>query len=205
MTAYRLGSWAAGAVGVIGIAYAAALIAGFLHVGFDAPIGDPVLAIMEALTLLSALALLITVAVIHHHAGAEQKIFGVLALACTVIFAGITSIVHFVELTAGRQMGRAQIAWPSANYAAELLAWDWFLGLALCFAAAVFTAGRTEAFLRRAFALSGALALIGTAGPLAGDMPLQRVGIVGYAVVLPIACFALARHFRSRMAAVTGG
>jgi hypothetical protein len=99
----RLGSWAAGAVAVIGLAYVAALIVGFGQVGFDAPIGDPILAILESLTLLSALAVVI--------------------------------------------------------------------------------------------------AMAGTAGPLVGDMRLQRIGILGYAGVLPFAFFFLARFFRDQQVA----
>jgi hypothetical protein len=115
-----------------------------------------------------------------------------------VIFAGITSTVHFVELTASRQLGDTEIAWPSASYAAELLAWDWFLGLTLLFAAPVFAGAGAERHLRRAFWFSGLLALAGTLGPLIGDMRLQRIGILGYAVVLPVAFFLLARYFRAR-------
>ena len=195
MSAGRLGALAALAVFVIGLAYLAALIAGFLQVGFDAPIGDPVLAVMEGLTLLSAAALLMAMAAIHHHAAPGRKIFAVVALAFTAIFAGITSTVHFVGLTASRQLGVAEIAWPSPSYAAELLAWDWFLGLALLFAAPVFTGGGRERTLRLALWLSGGLCIAGIAGPLLGDMRLQRVGIVGYAVVLPVTFLLLARHF----------
>ena len=195
---YRLGAWAAGGVAVIGLAYVAALVVGFMQVGFDAPIGDPVLAVMEGLTLLSSLGVLVAMAAIHQHAAPERKIFGVLALSFTVMFAGITSTVHFVALTASRQLGVAGIAWPSAGYAAELLAWDWFLGLALIFAAPVFAGKGAERLPRRAFLLSGVLALAGTVGPLVGDMRLQRIGILGYAVALPIAFFLLARYFRAR-------
>jgi hypothetical protein len=106
MTAYRLGAWAAVAVTAIGLAYVGALIAGFMQVGFDAPISDPVLAIMEVLTLFSAFAVVIVMAVVHHHAAPERKIFGVIALAFTVVFTGITSTVHFVGLTASRQLER---------------------------------------------------------------------------------------------------
>lgn len=196
MSAYRLGTWAAGSVVAIGLTYIAALITGFVQVGFDEPIGDPVLAVMEILTLFSALAVLISMASVHHHADPERKIFGTLAITFTAVFVGITSTVHFVELTAARQMGVAGIAWPSAIYAAELLAWDGFLGIGLIFAAPVFPGHGAEKVLRRALLLSGALALAGTVGPLIGDMRLQRIGILGYAGVLPVAFFLLARFFR---------
>ena len=94
-----------------------------------------------------------------------------------------------------RQVGAAGIVWPSRTYAAELLAWDVFLGLALVFAAPVFEGGDGERAVRRALWLCGGLCLVGTVGPLVGDMRLQLPGILGYAGVLPVLSFLLARRF----------
>lgn len=193
MTPFRWGSWAAGGVSAIGAGYIVALAFGFARSGLDRPIVDPVLAVMEVLTLLSAPPMVVAMAAVHSYASADRKFFGVLALAFTVLFAGTTSAVHFVELTASRQSGSAGIAWPSTAYAVELLAWDWFLGLALVMAGLVFPGPGRERRLRRGLWLSGALALLGMAGPFAGDMRLQRIGILGYAGVLPVVFFMLAR------------
>jgi hypothetical protein len=198
MTPYRWGSWAAGGVSAIGVAYIVALAFGFARSGLDQPIVDPVLAVMEVLTLVSAPPMVVAMAAVHSHASADRKFFGVLALAFTVLFAGTTSAVHFVELTASRQLGTAEIAWPSTVYAVELLAWDWFLGLALLMAGQVFPGSGRERGLRRGLWLSGVLALLGTVGPLVGDMRIQRIGILGYAGVLPVAFFMLARLLRDR-------
>jgi hypothetical protein len=191
--AYRWGSWAAGGVSLIGVAYIVALAFGFARFGLDQPIADPVLAVMEVLTLLSAPLMVVTMAAVHSYASADRKFFGVLALSFTILFAGTTSVVHFVELTAGRQLGTAEIAWPSTVYAVELLAWDWFLGLALWMAGFVFPGSGRERLLRRGLWLSGLLALLGTVGPMVGDMRLQRIGILGYAGLLPVVFLLLAR------------
>lgn len=195
MSAFRLGGWAAGSFAAIGAAYVVTLGFAVARFGLHEPIGDPQLAIMEVLTLLSAPALLIVMAAVHEYASADRRIFGVVALAFTVVFTGITSTVHFVELTASRQLGAGGIVWPSHAYAAELLAWDWFLGIALLFAAPVFSGTGSEAAVRRGLWISGGLALAGTMGPLLGDMRLQRIGILGYACVLPIVFYMLARLF----------
>jgi hypothetical protein len=79
-----------------------------------------------------------------------------------------------------------------------LLAWDWFLGLALVFAALVFSESAAERLVGCGLLISGVLALAGTVGPLVGDMRLQRIGILGYAVVLPVAFFILAKFFRTQ-------
>jgi hypothetical protein len=199
MTSSRLGSWAAAAVALIGIAYIVVLGIGVARFGLDRPITDPVLAIMEVLTLLSAPALLVTLAAVNEAAAPPQKHWGTVAFAFGILFTGLTSAVHFIELTARRQIGTGSLVWPSPAYAAELLAWDWFLGLALLFAAPVFVGDAPQIRrVRRAFRVTGALCLVGTIGPVLGDMRLQRLGIVGYAVALPLTFFFLARLFRER-------
>ncbi len=54
MTNNRLGYWSALALAGVGVGYVLALAAGFARHGLREPIGDPVLAAMEVLTLLSA-------------------------------------------------------------------------------------------------------------------------------------------------------
>jgi hypothetical protein len=195
MTANRLGFWSSFALVAIGVAYAIALAVGFARHGFREPIGDPVLAVMEVLTLLSALPIVTLMAAVHDRASPGRKAQGLVALAFATLCAGTTSTVHFVELTAARQLGGGGIAWPSRVYAAELLAWDVFLGLALVFAAGVFDGGGPERAARRGLLACGVLCLAGAVGPAVGNMRLQLVGVLGYAVVLPIVALLLARAF----------
>jgi hypothetical protein len=197
MSVNRLGHGSAVAMFLIGIAYVVTLAIGFAVHGFAEPIVDPILAIMEVLTLMSAPPMVVIMAAIHGYASEDRKIFALIALAFTVLFAGMTSAVHFVELTALRQLGVGGIVWPSPVYAVELLAWNLFLGLALLFAALVFDGGGPERVVRRNLLISGGLCVAGTAGPAIGNMRLQLVGVLGYAGVLPVVCFMLARLFRS--------
>lgn len=201
VTARRVGRWSAWSMVGIGAAYAVALGAGFMRYGLRAPITDPLLAVMEVLTLLSAPALVVLMTALHACTPPERRIFSLLAVVFTGAFAALTTGVHFVELTALRQLGTASIVWPSAAYALELLAWDGFLGLALvCAAAAIphgadMCAARADARIRRSLWASGALCLVGLAGPAFGRMQWQFIGVFGYAVVLPLACYRLARRF----------
>jgi len=110
--------------------------------------------------------------------------------------ARMTSAVRFVELKAVRQLGSGGIVWPSASYAVELLAGNLFLGLSLLFAAPAFQGSGLEAHVRRALLIGGALCVAGVIGPAVGDMRLQLVGVLGYAGVLPVVRFMLARRFR---------
>lgn len=196
MPSTRIGRWSALTVVGIGALYLVALGFGFARHGFSEPIGDPILAVMEVLTILSALALVVIMAALHDDAPPDRKLASLLALAFTVAFAGTTCVVHVVELTALRQLGTAGLAWPSALYAAELTAWDLLLGLALLAAAASFEGTGRAAPLRRALATCGLLCLAGLVGPAVGNMRLQLIGVLGYAVVLPVACWMLASWWR---------
>ena len=197
MSANRLGSWSALAVSLLGVAYLVTLTIAVAVHGISNPIVDPTLAVMEVLTLISAPLMVIVISAIHAYASADRKIYGVIALAFITVFAAMTSAVHFVELTAVRQRGSSGMVWPSTGYAVELLAWNLFLGLALIFAAPVFDGSGPEHGVRRGLLTSGALCVAGIVGPAVGNMRLQLVGVFGYAVVLPVVSFMLARLFRS--------
>lgn len=200
MTANRVGFWSAATLVGIGVGYVLALGAGFARHGLSEPIADPVLAIMEVLTLLSALPLVTLLSAVHERAAPGLKVYGLAGLAFGTLCAGTTGVVHFVELTAVRQLGGGGIAWPSRLYAAELLAWDVFLGLSLLFAALTFRGPGLERAVRRGLLACSALCLAGTIGPLVGNMRLQLVGLLGYGGVLPVIAFLLARLFARRHA-----
>ena len=109
---------------------------------------------------------------------------------------GLTGVVHFVALTATRQLGSALLVWPSSVYAVELLAWDGFLGLALICAAFTFRSAGFERHVRRGFIVCGLLCLLGMVGPAVGDMRLQLVGVFAYGALLPGSCLLLSEVFR---------
>lgn len=100
----RLAGWAS-AVGMlaIGLLYVVTY-ASWLASGANAasPIGDPFLAVMEALTLLSAPRLVVLMASIHRVTAEDKKVYSAAALAFTTAAATITGAVHFVQLTAVR-------------------------------------------------------------------------------------------------------
>lgn len=181
----------------VAIAYAVAVGFGIARAGLDEPIVDPVLWVMEVLTLVSAPLLVILIAALHAGAAPERRVFGLIALSFATAFAALTSGVHFTTLTAGRNTGFTALEWPSVLYAVELLAWDVFLGLALLFAGAVFAGSESPVRIRWMLWASGGSCVVGTIGPVTGEMALQRIGILGYAVLLPVTCAMLAIHFRA--------
>lgn len=191
-----LGRWSSFAVFLIGVGYVVALVIGFTTRGLSAPIVDPLLAIMEMLTLLAAPFMLVMMAAIHGRAPDNRKTVSAVAFAFMILTTGTTSAVHFLELTAMRQMGYGDLVWPSPAYALELLAWDVFLGLSLIFAAFAFEDSGRECRVRRSLLVCGMLCLVGVAGPIFGNMRLQLVGVFAYGAFLPFVCLLLSRLFR---------
>lgn len=202
MSNSELGRWSSFAVFLVGVAYIVALVIGFATRGLSAPIVDPLLAVMEVLTLIAAPLMLVMMTAIYRRASDERKTMGLLALAFMLLMTGATSAVHFVNLTATRQLGSALLVWPSPAYALELLAWDVFLGLSLVFAAFTFQGGRRENRVKRGLLVCGFLCLAGAVGPAVGNMRLQLVGVFAYGGMLPIVALVLSRTFRGDARAV---
>jgi hypothetical protein len=167
------------------------------------PIGDPFLAVMEGLTMVSALALLGLVTAIWGYAERAYSVHGFLTLTLGAVAASLTMAVHFVQLTAIRQLWRAgqlpdyRLVWPSANLAVEYFAWDALVGGTMILASFALAGEPGSAPARRTMLIGGALCLLGLVGPGSGRMILQNIAVAGYAIFLPVACALTARTFHS--------
>jgi hypothetical protein len=196
------------AILIVGILYLAVITAWLIIEATPRePIADPYLAVMEVLTIVSALALLGLVIAIWCFVDAAHRLPALTALAIGTLAAGLTTAVHFVQLTAIRQLWRAgrlvdyRLVWPSPLFALEYFVWDVLVGVTLlCVSFAIARSPSAEP-ARRALLIGGALCLAGVAGPLSGRMFLQNVAVLGYAVVLPIAGALAARMFRAAVPA----
>lgn len=112
-SARRIGYLSALGLALVGFIYVGVVIVGILEAGLDEPIKDPILGVMEAITLVSALLVIILMASIYVTTAQEHKVYGIIALSFGVIMAGLTSAVHFVALTTGRQTDFTVLVWPS--------------------------------------------------------------------------------------------
>ncbi len=202
--ARRLGVASARAIAVIGALYVGTIA---LWLGRERtpaePIGDPYLAVMEVLTILSAAALVGFVVAARAVAvpGRERAARGMPVAG--ILAAVVTTAVHAINLAVVRPLWRAgrlpdyRLVWPSALFAIEYVAWDLLVGLTMVLAS-VALAGRPEGVAAcRAFRLGGIACLAGFAGPLSGAMRLQNVAVAGYALVLPVAALLAVRRFRA--------
>jgi hypothetical protein len=201
----RLGAWSARAMVVLIAAYIVVFVVGFADLGNTSkPLPDPYLAIAEILILIMAPIMVTLMLAIHHCAPPAAKPFTQVALGWMIAAAGLTTVVHFVELTVARHIdqstfpGYARIfgfAWPSAFYAIDIVAWDVFFGLALLFAVPAFAHQGVATAVRRGLIASGSLCLIGLIGPFANALGWRTIGILGYTVVFGLTCLPLIRWF----------
>jgi hypothetical protein len=88
MSTNQLGRWSAFGQFLIGVAYIVMLALGFAVYGLSDPIVDPLLAVMEVLTLVSAPLLVVMMAAVHSYASPERKTHGLIALAFMILVAG---------------------------------------------------------------------------------------------------------------------
>ncbi|HZM56376.1 MAG TPA: hypothetical protein VFC03_15250 [Acidimicrobiales bacterium] len=208
----RLGMWLARATAGIGAAYVVTFIIGFASMGdLSKPLEDPYLAIAEFLILVMAPILVLLMVIVHQCAPERTRIYSMSAVGWMLLLAGFTMTVHVVELTAVRRLSATAIPgsaylfgwhWPSVFYAIDVVAWDVFFGLALLFAVPVFHAtGHTAA--RNGLLVAGCLSILGMIGPAIGHIAWREIGILGYAIVFPIACVAISRAFRDSPVSVS--
>jgi len=202
-SARRLGLASAAGVVVLGVAYLACLIAGLAALASPQdPIADPWFTALELLILVMMPFMVTLMVAIHAWSTREDKVWSRAAVLFMALVAVITSTVHFAILTLSREdafrdMGWLfSFSWPSVAYALDILAWDLFFPLSVLFAAPVFRGGRLENWIRILLRISGVLALAGLTGVFMNDMQIRNIGIVGYAVVFPVAAALVGILFR---------
>ncbi len=201
----QMGRAAAWALFFFGVAYAIITMVGLVSLKSPLqPIPDPFQFLMELLIIIMAPLYVAVMVAVHAYADREVKAYSLMALAFMIVCAAITSSVHFVMLTVSRQVAFSSISWmplflswkwPSVIYALDILAWDWFWGLSLLFAALVFKGDRLQTAVRIAMAVSGVLSLAGLLFLPFGNMQLRMIGIFGYAVIGPVVFLLVALVF----------
>lgn len=85
--------------------------------------------------------------------------------------------------------------WPSVVYALDILAWDVFFPLAALFAAICVRGTGLAGLVRGLLFASAGLAFLGLLGAPLANMIIRNVGIIGYAVLFPIAAGLSAMFF----------
>ncbi|MFS2111491.1 hypothetical protein ACCC88_17505 [Sphingomonas sp. Sphisp140] len=184
----------------LGLLYALVMAIGLIALPVPgAPIGQPWFGMMEVLILL-LVPLLLGLAAAVRGTGLGPR-FTRLALPFMAAALALTSVVHLSILMLGVE---DSFAWPSLPYALDIIAWDGFFAVAVLLMAPAFRGAEDERTVRLLLIASGVLALLGWLGPITGVMGLRMIGVLGYAIVFPLAALLIARWFsRWRPAART--
>jgi hypothetical protein len=210
--AYPVGYWSALVTTLSGIIYFLTLIYMSISGGFTFPPSDTIQLFGGVISLMFCPLIVILMASLHSVTVPEQKVFSQISLAFTLLFAISVSINRFTQLGAVRQniaAGRTEgLHWflpygdNSAMLGLEMLGWGWFLGLALIFAAPIFSRGKLQGWIKWLMVLYGVLGIISSAGFLAAS-PISVIGFFAWGLVLYIITGLLIVYFR-RNGRVTG-
>jgi len=190
---------------VLCLVYAAVLSIGLLTLPSpDRQIQQPWFALMEILIIAISPATVALAVALHAWVPRERKSLALAGVAFMSMSAVVTCSVHFAILTLSRQSAFASadwarlvfaFEWPSVAYALDILAWDIFFPLGAFFAAAAIQGSGRASAVRSLLFASAVLALVGLAGVPLADMQVRNIGIIGYAVLFPIAAGLLASLF----------
>lgn len=197
-----LSVYAGWSIAVLCLLYLGALVIGLLSLSSPGqPIQDPWFTCMELLILVLAPCMVALSAAILEGAALEQRSFALVGLVFMSMTAALTSAVHFSVLTLSRDPAFAHspwaglvlsFTWPSIAYALDILAWDLFFPIAALCAAASLRGRPLLDTARRLLMVSALLAFVGLAGVPLANMQVRNIGIVGYAVLYPLAAAVLA-------------
>lgn len=210
----RIGVAAAGTLAFLCLCYAIVLALGLLTLPSPAhQIQEPWFTLMELLIVLIAPAMVAFTLALHAWVPEQCRTFAIGAVAFMSMCAALTSAVHFAVLTLSRQpefAGRAwagevfSFRWPSVAYALDILAWDLFFPVAALFAARSIQGAGLVSMARRLMYLGAALAFVGLAGVPLASMQVRNIGIIGYAVLFPVAAALMMLVFRRSKSASAG-
>jgi hypothetical protein len=203
----RFGMVSALGVVVLSAAYLVPLVLGFATLPSpDVPFLEPWFSMMEVLIILMAPLMVTLTVAIHSAAPVARKPYSLAGVVFMGITAGITCSVHFTLLTLSRRADFVSLPWlkslltfqwPSVSYTLDVLAWDVFFGISMLCLVPVFSGSRLNRAIRALLLASGIIAIAGLAGIVLDDMSIRNIGIVGYAVVYPVAAVLLARFFQT--------
>lgn len=201
----RVGGVSAWIVVVLGALYVPTLGIGFVAGGgLSRPLTDPYLAVAEMLIVLMAPPLVVLAASVLLLAPPARRIWGLCGVGFMLLTVGTTVSVHLVELVVARRLQHGVPRgptfgwdWPGVLYAVDVTAWDLFFGLAILAMALTLT-GRAWRAARLLLVLAASLSLLGLVGPALDVIGLRMIGVVGYAIVFPIAAAVLGRRLLGR-------
>lgn len=201
-----MGVVAGTAVAALCLAYAIVLSVGLLTLPSpDHQIQDPWFTLMEVLIIAISPAMVAFTVALHAWVPPGGKSIALLSVVFMGMCAVVTCSVHFAVLFLSREPAFAaapwarpafSFTWPSVVYALDILAWDVFFPLAALFAAICVRGTGLAGTVRGLLFASAGLAFFGLLGAPLANMNIRNIGIIGYAVLFPVAAGSSAVIFR---------
>ena len=195
-----------------GVVYFLVILIAIVRGQFTVPPGEALQLFGGVSSLLFCPVLVVVFASLHAVTPPAKKVLSQISLGFTLLFALSVSINRFSQLGVVRQSLAQQPApgfeWflaygdRSIMLGLEMMGWGWFLGLALLFAAPLFTTGRLQLWLRGLCLLYGVLGLTSAVAFLLAS-PLASIGFVAWGLILYIITALLAVYFRQARPAVS--
>lgn len=201
-----MGMVAGAAVAVLCLAYGVVLSVGLLTLPSPGhQIQNPWFTLMELLIMAIAPAMLAFKVALHAWVPVGRKPMALLGVVFMGMCAVVTCCVHFAVLFLSREPAFSgepwarlvfSFTWPSLAYALDILAWDIFFPLAALFAGLSVRGHGLDGIVRWLLLASAGLAFLGLLGVPLADMSVRNIGILGYAVLYPVAaaCSVLVFH-----------
>ena len=210
ITVKKLGFWAAILAAIFSLLFAV------LAIAYSPPDWAGIEAYAEGFDFLQMLnmipvvlvtiAVIVVMACIHSIAPSSKKVFSLIAIAFSVVYATIISTNYYVQLfvvrlnlVSGNLEGLQLLAMPNLHsvfFALEALGYM-FLSLATLFILPVFGRGKLAGWIRTFIIISGGLGIFGTIVALF-DLPLLIFAGLGlWSLTFPIAMIFVAVYFRS--------
>ncbi|MEJ2550245.1 MAG: hypothetical protein P8Z34_06150 [Anaerolineales bacterium] len=210
ITVKKLGFWAAILAAIFSLLFAV------LAIAYSPPDWAGIEAYAEGFDFLQMLnmipvvlvtiAVIVVMACIHSIAPSSKKVFSLIAIAFSVVYATIISTNYYIQLfvvrlnlVSGNLEGLQLLAMPNLHsvfFALEALGYM-FLSLATLFVLPVFGRGMLAGWIRAFLIISGGLGIFGTIVALF-DLPLLIFAGLGlWSLTFPIAMIFVAVYFRS--------
>lgn len=202
---YVLGFWSSVIATAGRLLYFLVILGAILTGQFTFPPGDFLQLFGGISSLLFCPLIVVVMASLHSVTTRQKKTLSLVSLGFTLLFAIAVSINRFTQLGAVRQSlaaGDTQgISWflaygdRSVMLGLEMMGWGWFLGLAMLFAAPLFSNGKLGRWLTGLMILYGVLGIISAVAYLLAS-PLSAIGFVAWGLILFIITALLAVYFR---------
>jgi hypothetical protein len=203
--AHSLGFWSAALTTLGGVIYFLVILGAMLSGQFTFPPSASIQLFGGISSLLFCPLVVVVMACLHSLIPPEKKALSQISLGFTLLFALAVSINRFTQLGVVRQsllLGSAPgVEWflpygdRSVMLGLEMMGWGWFLGLALLFAAPLFSQGRLQLWLRGLCILYAVLGLTSSVAYLLAS-PLSVIGFAAWGLVLYVITGLLAVYFR---------